>query len=89
MSRFKRTILKIQKEGWHIFPLLFVALKDQIQEVVNSIRMPQCICIDLGTQQIKYALIQNTGKDVQILRHGKIDLKEDALLTQEIGRAHV
>lgn len=83
MSRFKRTILKIQKEGWHIFPLLFVALKDQIQEVVNSIRMPQCICIDLGTQQIKYALIQNTGKDVQILKHGKIDLKEDALLTQE------
>ncbi|HQC41872.1 MAG TPA: pilus assembly protein PilM, partial [Verrucomicrobiota bacterium] len=83
MSRFKRAILKIQKERWHIFPLLLALLKDEVQEVLNSIRMPQCICVDLGTQQIKYVLVRNTGKDIQIVKFGKIDLKEDALLTQE------
>lgn len=83
MSRFKRTILKIQKERWHIIPLLFALLKDEVQEVLDSIRMPQCICVDLGTQQIKYVLVRNTGKDIQVVKFGKIDLKEDALLTQE------
>jgi Tfp pilus assembly PilM family ATPase len=83
MSRFKRTILKIQKERWHFFPLLFALLKDEVREVLDSIRMPQCICVDLGTQQIKYVLVRNTGKDIQVVKFGKIDLKEDALLTQE------
>ncbi len=83
MSRFKRAILKIQKERWHIFPLLLALLKDEVQEVLNSIRMPQCICVDLGTQQIKYVLVRNTSKDIQIVKFGKIDLKEDALLSQE------
>lgn len=83
MSRFKQSIAKLQKEGWEIIPRLLGRMREEIQEVRDSIKRPQCICIDLGSQQIKYALIQNTGTDIAVLKYGTIDLKDDALLSSE------
>lgn len=83
MSQFKQVKMKIRKEGWNLFPRLFNSVRDTILEVHESNHHPKCICIDMGSQQIKYLLVQGNKTNIQILRHGVIDLKEDALLSTE------
>ena len=83
MNWFKQGISKIKREGFKIFPKFFSYSIEKITDAIADIRNPRCICVDMGSQQIKYALIQRSQNDISILEHGLIDLKEDALLNTE------